>query len=404
MNLRKQALSNTVGNILYLFAIWMLTVITTQFIDYEAVGNLTLAMALGNVFFLIQTYGIRSFQSSDMSFEFVPGIYLKARFITSLIGLVLCIITCILLDYSLQLKLSIIMYLLFKTSEAMSDVFYGDIQRKGRLEFVGYSLSLRAISTILLFFVGAYFFRELTTSLLIITIGGLLLTLLLDFPFYKKTVGNYMSVSLQDITGLLRKCFPLLLATLLPLIIMAYPRVVLENYYGAELLGFYGNISTPSLLLSTVVPVILVSLYPQYGIMFDEGNYSGIMKTWYKSLIGSIILSGICILGAIVIGRPILVFVYTDRILPYFHFLFYILFATMLYVITVCNGTVLVIMRNNNALIITTLLALALCIITSAPLIHANGIDGAITTLVIAYVVQSAIQAGYIIHVCKKNN
>ena len=403
MGLYKQALYNTVGNIVYLLSIWLLTVFTTQLLNYEAVGNLTLAMALGNVFFLVQTYGIRSFQSSDMLYEYSPGIYLQTRFFTSLLGLLLCIITCLTLGYSWQCSLSIIMYLLFKTSEAISDVFFGDDQRQGKLEYAGYSLCLRGILTAVLFFAGAFFFRDLIWALFIITIGGILITLLLDFPIYRNLVVNKMDVSNKEIVNLLRVCFPLLLTTLLPIVIIAYPRIVLEKYYGTELLGYYGNISSPSLLLTTIVPVMLVALYPKYGTMFNENNYLGIMKTWYRSLIGTIVLSVVCVLLIVGIGQPVLTFVYTEKILPYIHYLYFILFAMMLYAFTACNGTVLVVMRYTRALIVTVLIALVMCVTTSSLLICTYGINGAIASLVVAYAVQCVLQMCYILYICRKH-
>ena len=71
MNLRKQAILYTLGNIIYLIALWLLTVITTQFLGYKATGALTLAMSIGNVIVNVQLYGVRVFQGSDMSFRYV---------------------------------------------------------------------------------------------------------------------------------------------------------------------------------------------------------------------------------------------------------------------------------------------------------------------------------------------
>ena len=69
MELRKQTIIYTGGNGVYLVALWLLTVITTRLLGYAAAGDLTLAMAVGNVFALMQMYGVRGFQGSDVAFQ-----------------------------------------------------------------------------------------------------------------------------------------------------------------------------------------------------------------------------------------------------------------------------------------------------------------------------------------------
>ena len=100
MELKIQATIYTLGSIIYFAALWILTVITTNELGYEDVGILTLAMAVGNVIAMIQMYGVRSYQASDMSFQYSPGDYLKARALTVVIGWTIGILTCITLGYS----------------------------------------------------------------------------------------------------------------------------------------------------------------------------------------------------------------------------------------------------------------------------------------------------------------
>ena len=97
MGVKKQAFLNTFGNMVYLVTLWLLTVITTQLLGYEAVGNLTLAMAIGNIIVLFQSYGVRGFQASDITFVYSPDVYFRSRLITVIIGVLLGIVISFLL-------------------------------------------------------------------------------------------------------------------------------------------------------------------------------------------------------------------------------------------------------------------------------------------------------------------
>ena len=353
MGVKKQAFLNTFGNMVYLVTLWLLTVITTQLLGYEAVGNLTLAMAIGNIIVLFQSYGVRGFQASDITFVYSPDVYFRSRLITVIIGVLLGIVISFLLGYSVEIVATILLFIVFKSSEAVSDSFFGDIQRLGKLELVGYSMCLRGILTGLLFYTGSFFYRSLNISLLFIAVGGVLLTILLDSFLHKKIVKSYRGGTSGKVSAVLKECFPLLLTMLFPTIIIAFPRVVLAQLFGTELLGYYGNISAPALLFSTLIPSILTVLFPNYGKLVHSGDYRGLIKIWIKTLLGAVLLSLICMICVFVWGKPVLTFVYTNQILPYVHYLYYIIFAMALYAIGICNATVLVAMRENKILAFT---------------------------------------------------
>lgn len=389
--LQKQALINTIGNVTYLVAQWILTVLTTRILGYESVGILTLSMSVGNVFTFIQLYGVRSFQSSDTSRQYTPGDYLLARIATTALGIMLCISYAFCIGYNKSISISIILFMLFRTFEAISDVFFGDFQREGRLELVGLTMFLRGVLTVLLFTAGLQLFHDLNKALFCIVMGSLALTAFLDCILYKFIV-PWSEGSKCGVAGILRECFPLLLAALLPTVITAFPRVVLERYSGAELLGYYGNISTPAVIIIALVPNILTSIMPVYGEMVTVNDFTRIRKLWMKTIVGTVFIFVVCLLGVKLLGKPVLAWIYTDAIIPYVHFLYFFLISTTLYAITMCNAAVLTALRKNTSVSICAIVATAICVSVSFPLVRHFGISGAISALIISYCAQIIMQ------------
>ncbi len=169
MNFKMQATINTSGNFIYFVAVWSLTVITTNALGYEDAGILTLAMTVGNVIAMIQMYGVRSYQASDMSFRYSPGDYLKARALTVVISWVIGIIICITLGYSGKIMVAVMGFGLVKTSESFSDVLFGNDQRMGHLEYAGYSMIARGFFLAILFCLGVSFLNDLNAGLFMMT-------------------------------------------------------------------------------------------------------------------------------------------------------------------------------------------------------------------------------------------
>ena len=402
MNLKMQAIINTSGNIIYFVSLWILTVITTNELGYEDVGILTLAMAVGNVIAMIQMYGVRSYQASDMSFQYSPGDYLKARALTVVIGWTIGILTCITLGYSGKTMAVVVGFILVKTSESFSDVLFGNDQRLGHLEYAGYSMIARGFILAILFFLGVSFLKNLNAGLFLAGLGLLILSIAVDLPLHQKIINSHNTFWNKGISGILKDCFPLLIAVLIPVCINAIPRVVLEMYYGVETLGYYGNVSTPGLLLTTVVPTVLTAIMPVYGETVLKHDYRRIRKIWIESIVGVVVLTGICVIGVFLIGQPLLAFVYTDAIIPYVDYLCFILISMMFYTITMCNNCVLTAVRKNRELSVFSGVALAVCILSSILLVKNWGINGAIASLAIPFFVQITIQGAYIIGLLRK--
>lgn len=396
MNLKKQTLISTLGNIINLFSLWLLTVITTRTLGYQAVGELTLAMSVGNVFTFIQLYGVRNYQSSDITQEFSTGDYIWARIITTVIGMMLCVTFVICGGYSFSIGLSIILFTLFRTFEAVSDVFFGDIQKAGHLEFTGISLTLRGCMTVLLFLLGVREFCSLNKALMLIVGGSLFLTFTLDLYLYKRLVPLAPGTIYKSLE-LLKKCFPLLLAVLLPVVITTFPRIVLERYSGAELLGFYGNISTPAVIITTIVPSILAALMPIYGELVIKKEYIGIRKLWLKTIASTGGILILAFLGVLILGKQILSWIYTDAIIPYVHYLYAVLISTGLYALTMCGASVLIALRKNAEVSTCAIAATVVCVLLTVPLVRMYGIKGAILVLIISYFFQTVLQARIIV-------
>ena len=392
MNVKKQAIINAFGNLVYVAALWMLTVITTQRLGYEANGYLTLAMTITNLSVAVQLYGVRSFQSSDMSFEYSAKDYLFSRLFTLVFGFVFGLIVCLLREYDRIVLIPIILFMILKAAEAFSDVLYGNVQRVGRLEIAGYFMFARGILIVVFFGVSVWFTSDLNKSLLFIALLCVVLSFAIELMAHNKVIVSDSAFSIRKTFGVIRECFPLFIASVIPIFITAYPRIILEKYYGSELLGFYGNVSTPSLLITTLAPVVLTALLPSYGIAYKNEDKQKILKIWLMSVFGCLVFGVISFVVMIFLAKPVLTLVYTEQILPYVIYLYPVIAAVVIYSFCMCSYTALIAIRKKTMVIVSAFIALVICLIVSNCLIKPYSIKGAIAVLIITYLVQFVIQ------------
>ena len=242
---------------------------------------------------------------------------------------------------------------------------------------------------------------SLNAALLFACAGVHALTLFGDLPKHNRAIVDSRRATITEINEIIKVCFPLSITVLLPIIITAIPRVILDHYYGAKVLGYYGNVSTPALLLSTIVPTILTAFLPNYGKAFNEKNFRHIYNIWINTILGVILLTLLSLFGVLLGGRFILTHVYTNEIEPYVHYLYYILFAMMLSAIVACNNTLLIAIRKNWGITLIMIISLCICLALAIPMIKSIGIYGAIAVLAISYGFQAVIQVVWIVLICR---
>lgn len=405
MNYKSQAVYNTIGNISYLFSQWLLTVITTRMIGVDSAGVFSLAISAGNIFFFIQTYGMRSYQVSDVSGLYSPGQYVYSRYITAAIGILLCAGFVFFSGYDSEKASAILGFLLYRTFEAVSDVYFGELQKIGRLDILASSMVFKSISSVFIFTAVLAAARNLSAALFAVSAEAMLITLLYDRNRYIRLVpGSKDKLEPRNAIPPLKSCFSLMVSTLLPIIVTSYPKMKLDSFCGSEILGYYSNVSTPTVLITAVVPSILTPIMTLYGKWILGNEQKKLLRGYLLSLAGTIAFGVFCELGVLILGDYVMSFIFTDDILPYMRYLYPLLIVMTIYAMTMCGNSLLISLRKNKAVLIFSMLAALICVVISGLLISNYEIWGVIFSMGISYAVQLLCQFIYIAIAMKKIN
>ncbi len=395
MTLRNKALINSAGSLVLFLGQWVISVIIVRITGYGDAGIFSLAMSISNVFCFIANYNIRNYQISDVNNEFTQKQYLLSRITTIGISIIACAVYLLFKSsYSFVEKIAIALYLLYSNINVFSDTMMGSLQKQDRLEINGYSNILRGVLCCGIFIVVHILSKNILLSLLIMTMTTLFTTFLYDWRYYRKSVilEAYEGKNIYAIASILKKCFPLMVSTIFPVITTAIPRSTIHKIFGEETLGYFSSIFTPTAIIVTLAPALILSFVPKIS---DEWNKLNLLS------LGKLIALcyGICAaftvvseVAALLAGRPVMTLVFGESILPYYNLLYWAIAATGVNAFTSCGNAILIAMRKRKTVAIASLISTAFAFFLSNILIKNNGIYGAAYLLLIAYGVHALIQ------------
>lgn len=402
LSLKKNIIWNSSGSFVYLFFQWLITYLVVIILGFENAGIFSLAISISSIAFAFAIYGVRGYQVSDVTKKYSDKSYIAARIATSLLAIGGCLIYLTIYKYSLYTTLCIVVYLIFKISEAYVDVYHGIIQRGMRMDFIGKSFILRGVICNFLFIGCMILTKNLLLSTSVLAISSFGLIFLYDRNkvkiFYKKTDDT----SKREIVNLLIECLPLAIYTFLSILVMSMPRISLENMKGSEILGIYASIAIPAAIIQVISGYIFSPMLTVFAEHVDQKNFKLFHKLLFKTLAYILTFSIIVIIGGAIFGKFGLILLFGEKISNYTYLFLPILFISSLTALSWFIGLMLTVIREFRGLIIASMIAAAICFFGSSLFINLFGINGTSLILILALIFQVSIMSVFMAIKLKK--
>jgi len=393
LSLKKNVIWNSFGSFIYLFFQWLINYLVVILLGFKDAGVFSLAVAIASVAFAASIYGIRGYQVSDIREKYSDRTYTLTRLVTCILSIVGVSIYVTISHYSTYTTICILAYLLFKMSEAFVDVYHGIIQRGMRMDFVGMSFILRGVISNTLFIICALLTRNLLLSIIVLTVTSYMLIYLYDYRkvqlFYRKE----NATSAKQITLLLLECLPLALYTLLSNLIVAVPRISLESIRGTEILGIYASIAIPAAIIQVVAGFVFAPVLTVFADHVDKRNFKLFHQLLFKVLAYIFTLSIAAIIIGAIAGDFGLKLLFGDQIGPYTYLFLPILYISSLTAFSWFIGLMLTVIREFKGLIISSVVAVTICLFGSTAFIHIFDINGTSFVLIASLVAQIIIMS-----------
>jgi O-antigen/teichoic acid export membrane protein len=313
------------GNAVYALCQWGLLAILARLGTPAIVGQYVLAVAVTTpitVFFMLH---LRAVQATDTRRDYQFGHYLALRLSAMGLALVVVIGVCLTSGYRGDTFLVIAAVAVSAVCDSMSDIVYGLLQQRERLDRIGQSMMLRGASSVILLAATIASTGRVFYGILAVACGRLVVLALFDLRSARNELargvsGNRAGTSLppsikprwepRRILSLARVALPLGVVMMLVVLSTNIPRYFVESYLDQSALGIFGAIGYLSVAGTMAVGALGDSVTPRLARDYAQGRRRefGIYVLRLAGL--GALLGAAGVLVALLAGRPLLGLLY----------------------------------------------------------------------------------------------
>jgi O-antigen/teichoic acid export membrane protein len=236
------------GNGVYAASQWAILSLTAKLGGPEMLGQYALAIALTTPVAMLAHLNLRAVLATDVAGQHPFGDYLAVRLMASGAGLVLIAGLAI----TNPLMAVILLAGLAQTSEAISDLFYGAMQRRGEMPSIGRSMMARGVVSASAFGLALYGFRDLVWAMA--ALAAARIAVLGAYDCRRGLEGESTARSGGPaVRAIFRSAIPLGIVLLLVSLNANLPRYAVERFLGVRELGIFAAVAAFPTVGSTVV-------------------------------------------------------------------------------------------------------------------------------------------------------
>ncbi len=402
--MRRNLIFNTFGSLLFYICQAAITLLVTALAGEQANGLLATAMTISNVCLSVASYGMRTFQVSDLSNKYADRTYLFSRYLTLAAAGFGCLVFSFANSYSTEQRWVIFLYTGYRFIESWSDVWHAYLQKAERIDIVGISFGVRGIVTAATVTLGLLLTKNLIVTLSVLLALNGLYVLFVDIPLARKQA-DFTRKGGASVKALLLECFPLAIYAALNTSIASVPRYYCERILGTVKIGYFNNVFLPVMILQVAVIYLFVPFITTFARLWtakDRAGYFRGLRLLGLALIGMWALG---IVGVALLGRWGLSILYptTPAVLEYTPLLQPLVAATVFTVLATVLCHLLTIAREMKGLIIGNLIGLCAALLGSPMLLKQFDVYGAAYATILGIGVQAAVLLVFLLMRCRKH-
>lgn len=294
------------GQLTYAAAQWGMVALLARLGTVADVGAYSLGLALTAPLFLLVGLQLRSVQATDVRAEYAFAQYFSLRVLGMGLALALTVVLAALYPHA---RLVLAGLGLARVLEGLSDVTYGLMQQRERLDWVARSTMARGVLGLGL--LGAAFALSGSVALGAagIALANLLVFVLYDLPRTRVLEpGRWWTLRIPS--GLLRVALPLGLVMGLVSLSATLPRLFVERELGTGALGLYSALAYVSVAGSVIVTALGTAVTARLSQQYAAGQRADFVRLTLALTGAAALVGGGLTLLALVGGAPLLRLLY----------------------------------------------------------------------------------------------
>lgn len=398
MSVSRDYIWNTTAGIINASEAVIMAMVTTRMGTIEEAGILSIAFAIGNLLMTIGKFGARVFHSTDIKQNFKFRTYLLERWITVIaMGFVMGGYVWVQRSFggwSISKVISIILICGIYMVESVEDCIWGELQRRGYLYVGGRMFTARWLGILLSFTAVMTFCGNLALALGISLVASVIIflicILIIRRCLFINDVESFLDNGVEShgsVFSLLRQTVPFFLSAFCVLYLNNAPKFAIDRTLSDAEQACFGFVAMPVFVIALVNQFV----YQPYLVVLSKewnNNKIALFRKRIRRQMGILsAISAICIIGAAIIGIPVLSWLYSTDLSAYRRELVILQMSGFFLALSGYFSVILTTMRKGNKLLFGYFVTMALSFLLMGTLTGRYGTLGASTGYMLLMIV-----------------
>lgn len=406
LTLRRNFSWTFIGNGIYAVCQWGMLMVLAKLGSPEMVGQFTLGLAVTAPIIMFTNLQLRGVQATDAKHQYVFGDYLGLILLSTTLAVLVIVGISFSGGYRWETSLIIFLIGLAKAFEAISDVFFGLIQKHERMDRIAVSLMIKGPLSLLLLGLGVYLSGKVFWGVLGLVLAWAVVLFGYDIPSGLLIVKQGSKLQprwhWKTLMNLLWLSLPLGLVMMLISFNSNIPRYFIERYLGERELGIFAALAYLMVVGSMVVNALGQSASPRLAKYYAKGDRLAFRQLLLKLVGLAAFLGGIGVFLAAVAGKQILTVLYQSEYAQHTNLFVWLMVTAGVNYISSFLGYAMTAARYFRIQIPLFATVASISAIACLWLLPQQGLLGAVMALLLGSISQLIISVSVIIYVISK--
>ena len=316
-----------VGNVVYAACQWGMLVVLAKMGNATMVGQFALALAIVAPVMMLSKMNLKGVQATDARRDFQFGDYLALRLVTTALSMVIIAGIVVATGYGGVTAAVVLIVGLAKAFETISDIIYGLVQQRERMDRIAISMMIKGGVSLLALGAGVYLTGSIVWGVVGLAASWALILATYDVrsaalvqdpgALVASLARLFRSEGLLhprwDLRTLVRLgwlALPLGLVMMLNSLGTSVPRYFIQHYLGSRDLGIFAAMAYLMVAGNTVIAALSDSASPRLSQYYAAGNRAAYRQLLFRLLLlgGGLGLAGVLV--SAVAGKLVLTLLY----------------------------------------------------------------------------------------------
>lgn len=312
LSLRRNFSWTFAGNLVYAASQWGVLVVIARLGTPEMVGQFALALAVTAPVVMFANLQLRAVQATDARRAYDFSDYLGLRLLTTAAALAAIALIALLSGYRAETALVILFVGLAKSCEALSDVIFGLLQQRERMDRIAKSLMIEGPATLVVMAAVLALTHSVAAAAAAMALVWLLQLVLYDARSAARLLRarprpRWHGPTLRRLAWL---ALPLGVTMLLISLNANIPRYVMERAWGEAELGIFAALTYLIVAGNTVVGALGQAASPRLAAYYADRRARAFRGLLLKLVGIGALLGAAGVTAALLLGGPLLLLIY----------------------------------------------------------------------------------------------